>query len=247
VTLVYPADDFEAFLTAVLETWLNRSPEWTIAAETADWFGPDGPRRFVSADPAAARRIAAGVVAHAGGEAWTVLGEAFRHRGGGKEGLLSAFIRLCILHGPNTLLRLMDPEVREIRHRARAVRAEAHRFLGLLRFQAVDGGWYGRFEPEHDVLGMLVPSFLQRFHGDDWMLHDEGRRTAWICRNGEGRPAAGVKMLMEGKEPQESAVQELWKRYFKVTAQPTRINASLQRNKLPLKTWKNLVEEPGRF
>lgn len=246
MTLLYAAGDFTAFLTAVLETWLNRSPELTILPETAEWFGAIGPRRTVEPDPAAARRIAAGVTAHAGAEAWQTLSEAFRHRGGGKEALLAEFVRLCVRHGRPVLLRLVDSEVRQTLRRARAVRAEAHRFLGLVRFQAVSGGWYGRFEPDHDVLGLLAEPFHRRMLGTDWMLHDAGRTTAWVCRNGVGSLVRGVQIVSVPRESSGTA-EELWKRYFKTIAQPTRLNPALQRSKLPFKTWKNLIEEPGRF
>ena len=247
MTLVYPADDFEAFLTAVLETWVNHAPEWTIVAETNDWFGPEGPWRPVKADSQAARRIADGVTRCAGPQAWFTVGAAFRHSDSGKETLLAGFIRLCVRHGRQTVQRLVDPGVRETLRRARAVQAEAHRFLGLVRFQAVEGGWYGCFEPDHDVLGMLVGSFHQRMLGTDWMLHDPSRETAWVCRSGKGEAVFGVRMTGKGATAGESQVQELWKQYFKTIALPTRINPTLQRSKIPLKTWKNLIEEPGRF
>jgi len=201
----------------------------------------------VKADAASARRIAEGVETHAGKEAWLTLTWAFRHADRGKEALLAEYIRLCVRHGPRTLQRLVDPEVRETVRRARGVRSEAHRFVGLLRFQAVAGGWYARFEPDHDVLGMLVGAFHDRMEGVDWMLHDTERQKAWICRQGVGQGVSGVKVpLSLGMEWTEAAAQDLWKKYFKNIAIPDRINPTVQRGRMPVKTWKNLVEQPGR-
>jgi len=242
MTLVYPRDDFQAYLTAVLETWLHRAPEWTIAAESDDWFPASGPQRSVRADGQAARRIAEGVKAHAGARAWLVLSLAFRHADRGKEAVLAEFVRLCVRHGESTLDHL-DPEVCETLRRARAVRAEAHRFVGLVRFRAVDGGWYARFEPDHDVLGLLVEPFQKRMEGYDWMLHDEGRQAAWVCRAGVGEGVRGVRVSAgPGRDP-DADVQDLWRLYFRTTAVPERINLGLQRSKMPHKTWKNLVEK----
>lgn len=241
MTLVYPPHDFEAYLTAVLLTWENRAPEWTIVAETSDWFGPPGPVRRVTADPGAARRIAVGVEAHAGRLAWVTLGQAFRHSGPRREAVLAEFIRCCVRHGPTTLGRLADPEVAETVARARAVKAEAHRYLGLLRFRAVGGqGWYAGYEPDHDVTGMLVGVFHRRMEGQDWMVHDVGRSKAWVCRNGQGQGVAGVVLSSLPSDP----VEELWRQYFQTIAIEERLNPGCQRSKMPVKTWKHLVERP---
>ena len=139
MTLVYPPGDFGAFLTAILETWIHRTPEWAVVPASGDWFGPEGPRRTVLADPASADRVWTGVRSLAGPEAAQALSEAFRHTDPGKEPLLAGYIRLCVRHGRKTLDRLVDPEIRETLRRARAVRSEAHRCLGLVRFQSLAG------------------------------------------------------------------------------------------------------------
>lgn len=248
MTLVYPPDDFEAYLTAVLETWVHRAPEWPIVAQGPQdqWFGPEGPHRTVVTDPTSARRVAAGVEAHAGRQAWLVLGQAFRHAGAGKEALLAEYIRACIRHGASTLDRL-DPEVREVLRRARAVKAEAHRYLGLLRFQAVgEGGWYARYGPDHDVTGLMAGPFHRRMAGHDWMIHDLGRSKAWVCRAGVGQGVTGVRLAPGWvTAPTEAQAQDLWRRYFETIAIPGRTNPKLQRSKMPAKTWEHLVERPG--
>lgn len=247
MTLVYPKDDFEAYLTAVFETWRHRAPEWAIVPESSDWFGPEGPRRSVSPDPGAARRIAAGIETKAGAEAWLVLGQAFRHRDGGKEALLAEFVRLCVRHGADTLKREADPEVRETLRRARGVKAEAHRWLGLIRFQSMPGdGWYARYEPDHDVTGMLVGAFHRRMGTHSWMLHDAGRQKAWISRGGVGEGVKGIRLEgAPGEELREAEVRGLWRQYFASIAIEGRTNPDLQRSKMPRKTWKSLVETPG--
>ena len=244
MTLVYPQGDFEAFLTAILETWVHKAPEWEIVPESGDWFGPEGPRKLIHADASAARRMAEGVVTHSGEEAWRTLTEAFRHADRGNEALLAEFIRLCVRLGPRVLEHLAHPGVRDTVRRARAVRSEAHRFLGLVRFQEVaGGGWYARFEPDHDVLGLLVGHFHQRMEGLNWMLHDQGRQKAWVCRGGVGQGVSGVNVPFVPTGEVEPAAQELWRLYFKTIAIPGRTNLALQRSKMPLKTWKNLVEK----
>ena len=245
MTLVYPAHDFDAFLTAVLETWVNRASDQAIWADQGDWFGPEGPCRAVTADPDAARRVTEGVSRLAGPLAARYLGDAFRHRDPGKEAVLTEFVRLCVRHRRATLGGL-EPAVRETVRRAEAVRSEAHRFLGLTRFTQVSGGWYARIEPDHDVVGMLTLALGRRMGGDDWMLHDAGRGLAWVCQAGEGRFVRGVELVASVTES-ESAAQALWQRYFATIALPNRIRPDLQRSKMPQKTWKNLVEVPGHL
>jgi len=248
MTLVYPAGDFEAFLTAVLETWVHRAPEWTIEAEGEQGWGlggETGPRRVLVADAQAAQRMAVGIEAQAGAEAWLTLGHAFRHGAPGKEVLLTGFVRACVRYQRSTLEHLTDGDVRNTVARARAVRAEAHRYLGLVRFQAVQGeGWYARFEPDHDVLGMLIGHFHRRMAGQDWVLHDLSRQKAWVCRTGVGQGVRGIQVPENwSRDPGEAAIQDLWRTYFRTIAIRDRLNPGLQRSKMPQKTWKHLVEK----
>jgi len=246
VTLVYPPHDFEAYLTAVLATWHNRAPEWPIVAEGGGWFGPEGPCRRVDGDVRAAQRVATGIRNLAGRRAWIALGWAFRHSGPRKESLLAEFIRSCVKYGPSTLDRLTDAGVVETLVRARAVKAEAHRYLGLLRFQTVDGqGWYAAYEPDHDVTGLLVGPFHRRMEGLDWMIHDVGRGKAWVCQNGAGRGVTGVVVSsVPSGEVHEASYQALWRQYFQTIAVRERLNPRCQRSKMPVKTWNHLVERP---
>lgn len=244
MTLVYPPGDFQGFLTAVLETWLHKAPDWTIVPDSGEWFLAEGPLRRVQPSYEAASRMSEGITNLAGREAWLALGQAFRYRGRDQEAVLVGFIRACVEHRRSTMTRLTDPSVAETIRRARAVQAEAHRYVGLLRFRAIAGGWYAPFEPDHDVLGLLVGHFHARMAGQDWVIHDLGRRKAWVCRDGNGEGITGVQLPAGwGKEPNDASVERLWKRYFDTIAIRERINPALQRSKMPQKTWKHLVEK----
>ncbi|MCC5912661.1 MAG: TIGR03915 family putative DNA repair protein [Clostridiaceae bacterium] len=130
--------------------------------------------------------------------------------------------------------------VHKISHK---VGKEAHRLLGLVRFQKLQGDIYYAFiEPDHNVTALLAPHFSKRMASENWIIHD-GRRniaalynkTCWIIKEGD---LQGELLLDE----EELAYQEMWQSYFKSIAIKNRKNPKLQRSYMPKRYWRHLIE-----
>ncbi|TAL35407.1 MAG: DNA metabolism protein [Spirochaetes bacterium] len=123
------------------------------------------------------------------------------------------------------------------------VAREWHRMMGLVRFKlTAQGILYAAIEPDHNVLPLLSLHFAERMAGENWIIHDVGRNTASRYSGGEWDifDFEVVDAIAYGDG--ELAYQELWNNYFTNIAIGYRKNKGLQKQFLPRRYWKHLVE-----
>ena len=138
---------------------------------------------------------------------------------------------------------LADECVGRVFHAARRAAREYDRWMGVARFQDVGGAYYAAVDPECDVLPILADHFARRLP-DRWVLHDVRRGRAALHEGGRWVIAEGVR---ERDAPQVTAeerqFQSLWRQFFRSIAVRERKNPRCQRNFLPKRLWRCLVEE----
>lgn len=134
--------------------------------------------------------------------------------------------------------------VYKIHELRRKVSLEAHRMSGLLRFIELRGMvYYGRIEPDNNILLLLAPHFKDRFYDQKWVIHDVKRSIAAIYNNGEWFL---IDLNVESLPPiseKEIFFQEIWKEYYKNISIKERLNPRLQKSYMPVRYWKNLIEK----
>jgi probable DNA metabolism protein len=138
---------------------------------------------------------------------------------------------------------LADDAVRSVHGLSRRVSREAHRLKGLARFRELaDGTLYAPLEPDHQVLPLLAPHFHARLGRQRWLIHDTRRGVAALGdgENWELAEIAGSAPLSFSAD--ETACRELWRTFFRDIAIPERTNPRLQRQFMPKKYWRHLVE-----
>jgi len=161
---------------------------------------------------------------------------------------LAGYVRQVRRHGARADDFLADPSVRRVHEAARTVGGELHRFKGLVRFRRLrDGSLWGPIGPDTNIIAPLALYFRGRMPSDTWVLHDLGRGLAirW-----DGRTLDWVdRDALPPDEPEpaedESEYQALWQAYFRTIAVPQRRNPRLQRQYMPVRYWRHLVESPG--
>jgi probable DNA metabolism protein len=143
---------------------------------------------------------------------------------------------------------LTEDYVRQVHEAAKKVRRESHRYKGLVRFKEAAGGkLYAAVEPDYNILILIAPHFKNRLSTQDWIIHDKRRESAVIYS------AADKEWLLidlkSDFEPelseQENNIQDLWKSFFSAVSIKNRLNPRLQRQFMPKKYWKHLIEDPG--
>ena len=83
--------------------------------------------------------------------------------------------------GYNPADRLYEPVVAAVVAAARRVSAQAHQYLGLLRFRKVGSGFYlADFEPDYHVLPLILAHFADRLADQDFVIRDLRRNLAAV-------------------------------------------------------------------
>lgn len=153
------------------------------------------------------------------------------------------YLRLGWKLGPRVDLHLTDERVHRVHQLRRKVKAEQHRLLGLVRFQRYQSDiYYAAIEPDHNVAELLAPHFAGRFADQNWIIHDLRRDLAVVFNRREWISTGFTLKHKLELEEDEQYYQRLWKQYYASIAIASRQNPRLQKQCMPERYWKHLVE-----
>lgn len=158
--------------------------------------------------------------------------------------LILDYIYLGFKLGPSVDENLANDIVRNIDNIYKKVSRERHRMLGLLRFKEVENGvLYAKVEPDHNVIALIASHFARRMRGENWVIHDL-KRNIGVIYDGEEWTIADIDISdpLVIREDEEE-YQILWKTYFKAISIEGKTNPRLQKNNMPKRYWKHLVEK----
>ncbi|MCX7882547.1 MAG: TIGR03915 family putative DNA repair protein [Brevinematales bacterium] len=162
-----------------------------------------------------------------------------------KEHLVLHYVLLLQEKGKTIRDALQDPIIHRVRKIRQAYFREVHRFQGLVRFRETGGWLYAPIEPTHHILPYLWPHFRRRLAKERWIIHDTSRDVA-VLYDGKIHWAEGF-VLQEDihclESEKEKEIQTLWKNFYHSIAIPERKNPRQQRQMMPKKYWKYLVEK----
>ncbi len=131
---------------------------------------------------------------------------------------------------------------------------EAHKFKGFVRFRRIkDDTYYAIIDPQCNVLPLIADHFTGRFSDQDFVIHDVRRNMALVysseSRSSEISRLTGVNeellSYQEGStllHEEEEGYMDLWRTFFDAVSIEGRKNLRCQRNFMPKKYWKDLVE-----
>ncbi len=140
---------------------------------------------------------------------------------------------------------LADDYVHRVFALARGVSTEIGHQKQFLRFQELENGvLYSKIGPKYDVMVFLMPHFADRLPIENFMIFDEKRNLFGI------HPAGRPWYLLHGEEvelplqmsEEELRYQELFRHFCHTITIEERMNEKLQKNMLPLRFRKYMVE-----
>jgi probable DNA metabolism protein len=133
------------------------------------------------------------------------------------------------------------------------VSREIHRVLMFVRFQKTsDNIYFAGFDPDYDILHLAVDHLKKRFSDQHWVIYDTRRNfgfyynlknvTEMVFTESTINFETG-RLQEEAMAEEEVTFQKLWKIYFTEMTIEQRKNLKLQKQHMPKRFWKYLVEK----
>lgn len=221
-----------------------------VLPRDVQWQDPrGGPGLFAGAAPAEAAEATGGtdLGRHAAKlrvpAAFVELAETVtRHRDPGRWGRLYRVL-YRLTHGEPRLLSVtVDDDVYALRMMERAVRRDAHKMKAFVRFREVveaDGGrrFVAFHRPEHYVLPLVAPFFVDRFHAMRWSILTPEGSIAWDGRQLVEGPGVGPSAAPKGDD-----MEAFWKTYYGAIFNPARVRVQAMTREMAKKHWMTLPE-----
>ena len=229
----------DAFLTAFL---LAYPDEDAVLASGAKQLSIGQKTVFVRADPERARRAAIRLL-ELDKDCLHDLDLLLRSGQKDRDTVAFEYFRLIAARGCPVRKMLAEDAVIAAMECIRRVGFEVHRFHGFLRFMECESGaLYAPFSPDNDICDMLVPHFRTRLGLFPFVIHDIGRRKAAVY-DGEHVFTAPLERAELALSADETAWQDLWKKYYKSVNIPSRERLKQMRSYMPVRYWKFMPEK----
>jgi DNA polymerase len=139
-----------------------------------------------------------------------------------------------------------DPEVRQLQLWCKAIGRDIHKMHAFVRFRLVATDeatgreqFVAWFEPEYRIVRLAAGFFEKRFAGMDWSI-----LTPHECAHWDGSRLHFSPGVPRSAAPDEDALDELWRTYFRSIFNPARLKVRAMQSEMPKKYWKNLPEAP---
>jgi probable DNA metabolism protein len=163
------------------------------------------------------------------------------------------YIRKIFDIGPGITANFADIHVNKIEELQKRMDKEACRVAQFIRFQqTADKLYFAAYDPEFNVIPMVLHHFMDRFADQRWMIYDVRRKKGyyfdgidiqWVTLVSDKIDERTGELDEEILDKDEILFQELWKGYFKSICIAERTNLKLHMQKVPRKYWKFLTEK----
>ena len=125
------------------------------------------------------------------------------------------------------------------------VSRENHKMKGFLRFKELSNNiLYAEMSPENDILFLLSRHFQARLRNEYWIIKDVKRNILSIYdkKNFYLVSADNFTLITSELSNEEKDTESLWKSFYKTIGIKERKNERCQRNFMPKKYWKYIIE-----
>jgi len=240
---------FEGLLCCLYAHVYEEAADNIMAEKSADQYGFVS-RKFIISEESKAERVANSIEKKVSSHCLRRCYKAYLSQIEGAEMDILAYVFFGFKTGGQVDLLHGHPIVRRIDELNIKVGRESERLRGLLRFQVVcdekgNDVLYANIGPDADLIQLLMPHFLNRYRREPFIIHDVKRQKAGFASDGRWvmRPLSWDFAPEFAESEQE--YQRLWQQYFRNAAITQRINPRCQKNFMPKRYWKYLVENPG--
>lgn len=125
------------------------------------------------------------------------------------------------------------------------VSLESHKLKGFLRFEKMQKNiYFAKMSPKNNVIALLAEHFKKRFKNEYFLIQDVNRNIyAFYDKNKIAYlDKENIKLLDIKLSNDELEIQKLWKTFFNTIGIKERKNYKVQRNFMPKRYWKYIIE-----
>jgi probable DNA metabolism protein len=232
---------FDGFLTVIYACYYDKAPD-SIEKESSYNFNILYEDKVIETDLVKSNKVYKAILEKISEDTSIHVYQAFLSEEEGIELKLFKYIQLGFKLGSKVNDFLSDETVNVVQKYSRKVAFEAHRFLGLVRFQEFKGILYAAIEPTYNIVELLGNHFKARLTNEKWVIHDARRQIGIVYEDNEWVLRELKFKKLESQETEELFYQNLWKAFHKSISIKERSNERLQMQHMPKKYWNNLIE-----
>jgi probable DNA metabolism protein len=251
-TMLYDGS-FEGFLTVIFEIYNHKLLPEKIASKERYQPHIFDTTEDIGTDEEKAKRVWSGLCKKISAEAQKTIYYTFLSEEDGVEMTLYRYIKRILATNHKIEQDFGDADILKTWQIAKKVAHESHRVIMFVRFQkTADDIYFAGFDPQYDVLPMSLSHFKDRFADQKWVLYDTRRDYGFyydlqtiteINLTNSTIDFKTSRLKEEAMAEDELAFQKLWKIYYTEMAIKERLNLKLQRQHMPKRFWKYLVEK----
>jgi probable DNA metabolism protein len=138
---------------------------------------------------------------------------------------------------PHLLKISIDADTAEFDARYRQVRRDIHKMKAFVRFREIEDRFVAWHKPDHLIVRLAAPFFVERFNGMNWSILTEHECVHWDQK--ELMFTEGVPRSMA---PKHDSAEDLWKTYYSSIFNPARIKWKAMMKEFPVRHWKTMPE-----
>ncbi|MGE5328499.1 MAG: TIGR03915 family putative DNA repair protein [Deltaproteobacteria bacterium] len=235
---------FEGLLTAVYEAYYQSQPPDSIVSQTNYQENLLIKKILIQTDCLKADKVYDSIIKKISYEVLQKVYCVFLSELPESATMIYQYLRLGWKLGGKVNFYLSEQKVLDVHTVFKKVTKEKHRMLGLIRFRKIKGNiYYAPIEPDYNIIGLLAPHFSRRFNDQNFIIHDVKRNTAVVYNCSEWIISDFTANQVIALDNDEENVQSLWKEFFNSIAIKSKINPRLQKQFMPKRYWKYLIEK----
>jgi len=243
MTILIYDGSFEGLFTAIYECYINKIPFYKIVPKNKIQQNFFEEYKFIETDLIKAEKLQKKIISNISQKALHKIYYVFISEIDNKEELICSFLKLGFEFKKETHQYLSNKIVLTVNRISQKVLKEKHLLLGLIRFRELKNNiFYAPIEPKYNILILLTPHFVKRMPLQNWIIHDTKRKIAAIY-NQKGLLLIELDTAISTFSDQEEKFQSLWKEYFENIKIEDRVKPKLQKQHMPLRYWKYLIEK----
>ncbi len=244
---------FEGFLTLVFEAYETKCFPQRIVDFRSVQNSIFAPSFRVHTQEEKAKRVYNSLKARLHKNSFNMIYHVFLSEIDNCEMLLLQYIRLVFDSKERIEADFRNETVLQLLKNERKIVREALRIQMFIRFQkTIDDLYFAPFDPQYNVLPLVIPHFKDRFSDQKWIIYDTRRNYGFyynlkdcteMTLDSQGVDLSSGKVKNELLAKEEMELQRLWKSYFDNIAIKERCNLKLHVQFLPKRFWKYLPEK----